>query len=217
MMETLAAAIIRFTNWNGETTLYDPFCGSGTLLCEAYMHARNLPAALRRERFGFEVLPDFDGQLWDEVKKETEEEVKPIEQGRIRGSDISSEAVKTAAQNCSRIDPQGLIQVEQHDVFELDGIENQTIVCNPPYGIRLHKRRDLSGFYKRLGDFLKQRCTGSTAYIYFGERKYIKNIGLRSSWKKPLSNGGLDGRLVKYDLYGGESCKSTACENSHAI
>jgi putative N6-adenine-specific DNA methylase len=60
---------------------------------------------------------------------------------------------------------------------------------------------DLGGFYKRFGDFLKQRCSGSTAFIYFGERKYIKSLGLKPSWKKPLSNGGLDGRLAMYELY----------------
>ena len=60
---------------------------------------------------------------------------------------------------------------------------------------------DLEGFYKELGDFLKQKCKGSTAYIYFGERKYIKKIGLKTSWKKPITAGGLDGRLVKYEMY----------------
>jgi putative N6-adenine-specific DNA methylase len=56
-------------------------------------------------------------------------------------------------------------------------------------------------FYRRLGDFLKQRCKGSTAYLYFGDREMIKSIGLKPAWKKPLRNGGLDGRLVKYELY----------------
>ena len=49
--------------------------------------------------------------------------------------------------------------------------------------------------------FLKQRCKGSTAFIYFGDRQLVKQIGLRTSWKKPLKNGGLDGRLVKIELY----------------
>jgi putative N6-adenine-specific DNA methylase len=61
--------------------------------------------------------------------------------------------------------------------------------------------KDLSSFYKNLGDFLKQRCQGSTAYVYFGDRKYMKSIGLRTSWKKALANGGLDGRLAKIELY----------------
>ena len=75
------------------------------------------------------------------------------------------------------------------------------IVCNPPYGIRLKQNKNLDEFYKLFGDFLKQQCKGSEAYIYFGNREYIKRIGLKSSWKKQLSNGGLDGRLVKYELY----------------
>jgi putative N6-adenine-specific DNA methylase len=54
---------------------------------------------------------------------------------------------------------------------------------------------------KELGDFLKQRCKGSTAYLYFGNRDLIKKIGLRPSWKRPLKSGGLDGRLVKYELF----------------
>jgi putative N6-adenine-specific DNA methylase len=55
--------------------------------------------------------------------------------------------------------------------------------------------------YRQLGDFLKQRCKGSKAYIYFGNRDMIKRIGLKPSWKKPLRNGGLDGRVVKYEMY----------------
>jgi putative N6-adenine-specific DNA methylase len=29
----------------------------------------------------------------------------------------------------------------------------------------------------------------------------IKKIGLKPSWKKPMRNAGLDGRVAKYDLY----------------
>ncbi len=119
----------------------------------------------------------------------------------IAGSDISLQAVKSSAQNCSVIDKENVIKIEQQDVFDIEEIKEKTIICNPPYGIRMGKNVDLSDFYKRFGDFLKQRCSGSTAYIYFGERQYIKNIGLKPSWKKILSNSGLDGRLAKYELY----------------
>ncbi|MEZ4578771.1 MAG: hypothetical protein R2875_12415 [Desulfobacterales bacterium] len=67
--------------------------------------------------------------------------------------------------------------------------------------MRMGKNRDLAAFYKKLGDFLKQQCKGSTAYIYFGDPDYIKKMGLKASWRKPLAAGGLDGRLVKYELY----------------
>ena len=65
----------------------------------------------------------------------------------------------------------------------------------------MNKKEDLSTFYKNFGDFLKFCCKGSMAYVYFGDRKYLKNIGLRPTWKKILSNGGLDGRLAKFELY----------------
>ena len=54
---------------------------------------------------------------------------------------------------------------------------------------------------KEFGDFLKQRCTGSDAFIYFGDRELVKSFGLKPAFKMPLRNGGLDGRLVKYELY----------------
>jgi putative N6-adenine-specific DNA methylase len=63
-------------------------------------------------------------------------------------------------------------------------------------------------FVGEFGDFLKQRCTGSTAFVYFGERELIKSVGLRPTFKKPLANGGLDGRLVKLDLFAGKSEKT---------
>jgi putative N6-adenine-specific DNA methylase len=65
----------------------------------------------------------------------------------------------------------------------------------------MRKMRELDKLYKSLGDFLKQKCKGSSAYIYFGEREFIKKIGLKPAWKKPLKTGGLDGRLVKYELF----------------
>jgi len=201
MVETLAAAIINYSGWDGNSILCDPFCGSGTLLCEAYMFASKTPASIFRKKFGFERLPDFNLSLWKKIKEDALEKIIAIKKGTIVGSDISSGAVKAAITNCKVIDKDNVIEIENKDVFDIDKIDGSTIICNPPYGIRIGKTDDLGDFYKRFGDFLKQRCKNSTAFVYFGDRKFIKNIGLKPSWKKPLSNGGLDGRLVKYELY----------------
>ncbi len=201
MVETLAASIINYSGWDGKSALYDPFCGSGTLLCEAYMLASKTPASIFRKKFGFERLPDFNLSLWKKIKEDALEKIKQVKKGAIAGSDISADAVEASITNCKVIDKENVIGIENYDVFNIDKIDGATIVCNPPYGIRIGKSDDLSNFYKRFGDFLKQRCKNSTAFIYFGDRKFIKNIGLKPSWKKLLSNGGLDGRLVKYELY----------------
>jgi putative N6-adenine-specific DNA methylase len=201
MIETLAAAIIKHLDWDGRQPLVDPFCGSGTLLCEAYMAASHTPAGVLRTYFGFQNLPDYKASLWQQEKREGLNQRILTPPGLVAGSDISREAVRAAATNAAAITRNHHIRIEQQDAFKIPAIEDSIIVCNPPYGIRIAQGEDLAGFYKQLGDFLKQRCRRSTAFIYFGERAYIKRIGLKPSWKKPLATGGLDGRLVKYELY----------------
>ena len=201
MQETVAAAIIRFSEWDGSLPLYDPMCGSGTLLCEALMGYCHIPSGIFRNKFGFEFLPDFDASIWKQVKKEADISIRELPQGLIAGSDLSKEAVHAARINIMGLNYGKNVRVERADFRQLPAIEGQVIVANPPYGIRMGGDEDLEMFYKDLGDFLKQKCKGSTAYIYFGERRYIKKIGLKASWKKPIKAGGLDGRLVKYEMY----------------
>ena len=201
LVETLAAAIIHHTEWDGRRPLYDPFCGSGTLLCEAYMSAARMPAGLLRQRFGFQSLPDFDPRLWKQVQEDGRVALRLPPRGLISGSDIDPEAVQAARVNIAAFPADHAVTVEQRDAFQIRRINDAVIVCNPPYGIRMGKQDNLDTFYARLGNFLKQRCRGSTAFIYCGERQYLKRIGLKPAWKKPLVNGGLDGRLAKYELY----------------
>jgi 23S rRNA (guanine2445-N2)-methyltransferase len=199
--ETLAAAILEMARWDGDRKVYDPMCGSGTLMTEALMRYCRIPAGYLRQRFGFQRLPDFNPIAWRALKNEMDRQIRPLPPGRIAGSDLSPQAVHAARTNIGLLPFARRVPIQVSDFRKITRLEQSLIICNPPYGIRLEKDRDLSGFYQTLGDFLKQRCQASTAYIYFGDRDYIKSIGLKSSWKQPLSNGGLDGRLVKYELY----------------
>lgn len=201
MQETVAAAIIRYTKWNGEVPLYDPMCGSGTLLCEALMHCCHIPSGIFREHFGFKFLPDYDKVLWTKEKKKLDRQIRELPERNISGSDISPKAVEIARINIQNVQHGEKIKLDVLDFRESNGLENGVIITNPPYGIRMGNRQNLDLLYKSLGDFLKQKCKGSTAYIYFGERAFIKHIGLKAAWKKPLKSGGLDGRLVKYELF----------------
>jgi putative N6-adenine-specific DNA methylase len=201
MQETVAAAIIRMSGWDGTMPLYDPMCGSGTLLAEALMAYCRIPAQVFRTRFGFELLPDFDPQVWQDVQMAAEQAIRPLPPGLIAGSDIAEPAVNAAKTNLMGIHYGGNVTVEQKDFRQIDGMENTLIVTNPPYGIRMGKDRDLKEFYRDLGCFLRDRCRRCTALVYFGEPKYIKHVPLAPLWKEPLKIGGLDGKLVKYELY----------------
>lgn len=217
MQETLAAAIIRFSEWNGERPLYDPFCGSGTLLCEALMKQSNIPAAYLRKKFGFLRLPDFDAAVWNQVKTKANSEIIELGQAgmsaphveqafqpahlSISGSDISAEALKAVRANRKSLPGGETIKVRRSDFKDLEPLENTTIVTNPPYGIRLGDGEGAAALLKDFGDFLKQKCTGCSAFIYYGDASLVKKLGLKPEWKQPLRSGGLDGMLCKYELY----------------
>lgn len=201
MLETLAAAILEFAEWDGVQPLYDPMCGSGTLLSEAWMRHCRIPAGYLRRRFGFMMLPDYDPRLWRRVKKEADQRIREPGRDVVGGSDLDGQAVGVARSNNALLPSGERLRIRRQDFRDIPNLEKRIIVCNPPYGVRLKRGEDLPSFYRDFGDFLKQRCLGSAAYVYFGERALLKSIGLRPAWKKPLSNGGLDGRLAKFEMY----------------
>lgn len=201
LQETLAAAILESAAWDGDKPVYDPMCGSGTLLCEALMRRCRIPAGYLRQRFGFQRLPDFNAIAWRSLKNQMDRQIRPLPPGAIAGSDIDAAAVKASRTNLIALPYGRRVPVDVTDFRQITRLENRLIVINPPYGIRLEKDQDLSGFYKTLGDFLKRRCRNSTAWIYFGERAHLKAIGLKASEKIPLANADLDGRLARFDLY----------------
>ena len=201
MQETLAAAIVRLTGWDGSAKLHDPLCGSGTLLAEALMSHCRLPAGLLRKRFGFEYLPDFDATLWFRIKDKAEKGIRPLPEGLLAGSDMSAAAVRTAKVNLQALPFGDRVTLETLDFRNLATLQDMVVVCNPPYGIRLHEDKDISYFYRLLGDFFKQKCKGSSIFVYLGKKELIPLIGLKPSWRKALPSGGLDGRLVKFEIY----------------
>jgi putative N6-adenine-specific DNA methylase len=176
-------------------------CGSGTLLCEAMMHYCRIPSGFLRKKFGFFHLPDFDAQIWAEVKKKEDRRIRNLPDGLISGSDKSVEAIAAAKTNAGSFTQGAGIELSVKSFHNIVSVENSVIISNPPYGMRLDTDENIKDFTKQLGDFLKQRCKGSDAYLYFGNRELIKYIGLKPAWKKILISGGLDGRLVKYGIY----------------
>ncbi|MBE0642574.1 MAG: class I SAM-dependent RNA methyltransferase [Bacteroidetes bacterium] len=203
MQETLAAAIIRQTGWDGETPLWDCMCGSGTLLCEALMHYCRMPAQLLRRNFGFFYLPDFEEKTWKNVKAECDAQMRPLPRGLISGSDISPAAVSVAKENLSRLPYSEAVTLKRQAFQRVKEFENGTLLANPPYGIRMGELEEVKLLYTELGDFIKQHCKGSTAFIYMGDPELRKSIGLKTSRRIPLVNGKLEGVLVRIDSYEG--------------
>lgn len=201
LQETVAATMVRWSEWDRRRPLADPMCGSGTIVAEALMTATKTPAGYLRKRFGFYRLPGFDESRWRAVKRQLDSAIVDIPKDLISASDVDAAAVERTRVNLSALPSGERVRAQQADFRKLTGFTDAVLICNPPYGMRMGADDDLGDFYRSLGDFLKQKCTGCTAFVYFGERSWIKSVGLRPTFKRPLANGPLDGRLVRYDLY----------------
>lgn len=201
LQETLAAAIIRLSGWEGQQPLYDPMCGSGTLLAEALMHYCRIPSGLLRRNYGLSYLPDFDPRLWERVVKDAHGAMRPLPAALLAGSDIDKTAVAATRANLRRLPGGESIRIKRVDFRTLPPFGNTTIICNPPYGVRMGDEEQSAGLLKQLGDFLKQKCAGSTAFIYVGSARLVGAVGLKPAFRIPLVNGALEGRLARFDLY----------------
>jgi putative N6-adenine-specific DNA methylase len=81
------------------------------------------------------------------------------------------------------------------------------VYFNPEYGERMGELADLEKTYKRLGDFLKQKCQGYMGYIFTGNLDLAKKIGLKAKRRVEFYNAKLDCRLLEYELYAGSKEK----------
>tara|TARA_B100001996_G_scaffold223843_1_gene172224 strand:- start:508 stop:1644 length:1137 start_codon:yes stop_codon:yes gene_type:complete len=201
--ESLAAGILKLTNWNKKDALYDPFCGSGTFLIEAAMDALNIPPRTLRNFYAFKNWKNYDETLW---KKVITNEQKNIIQKKINlyGSDLISQNIELANQSIKKLDLTDSIIFEKknfQDVIPLD--KKGVFICNPPYGYRIGDMDKLKVLYKQIGDHLKTNFKGFDTFILTGNLELLKHVGLRTKKKIILKNGMIDSRLAYYPIKDG--------------
>lgn len=202
LKESLAAALIRLSGWQPDLPFFDPLCGSGTLPLEASLQALNIAPGLFRGRFGCQTWLDFDQALWNQLREEAEASRRQQLQAPILGSDRDLAAIRLARTNAQQCGVAQQVQFFAAELGEVEAPAQQGILlCNPPYGERLGRDGELGAFYKLLGDVLKQRFKGWTAFVFSGNKALAKTIGLKSSQRIPLDNGSLPCQLMKYELY----------------
>ena len=200
--EVLAAGMILMTGWRGETDFIDPMCGSGTLLIEAALIARNMAPGLFRKEFAFEKWPDFDADLFDKIYNDDSNEREFTH--HIYGYDVDIKAVNTARLNVKAAGLTSDITVEEQDFKNFTQPKEKSImVTNPPYGERI-STSDLLGTYKMIGERLKHQFTGNEAWVLSYREECFSQIGLKPSIKIPLFNGSLECEFRKYQMFDGK-------------
>jgi putative N6-adenine-specific DNA methylase len=206
--EVLAAGIIMKTGWKGDSDFIDPMCGSGTLLIEAAMIARNIAPGVYRKEFAFEKWPNFDPDLFESIYNDDSAERQFSH--RIIGSDIDPKAIETARINVKSAGLVASIQLETKNLetYKSAPAEAGLIITNPPYGERL-KPENLNELYSMIGERLKHVFTGYTAWILSYKKECFDHIGLKSTKKFPLINGSLPCELRRYDIFAGKKYPKT--------
>jgi len=201
LRETLAAAIILHTGWDGSVPLLDPMCGSGTLLLEGASIALKRPAGAGRQ-FGLMRWRDFDKPLWEQVLREEQAKALDCLSVPVLGYDQDPKAIIACRENARRAELAYAAAFDRKPFEEAEPCGHQgVLVMNPPYGIRMGDRSQLDVLYRKIGEVFKRPFTGWSAYLLAGDLELAKLVGLKPSRRFVLFNGPIECRLLKYDLY----------------
>ena len=204
--EALAAGMLLLAGWRGQGDFYDPMCGSGTLLIEAALIARNIAPGIYRKGFAFEKWANFDADLFEDIYSDDSRE-RDFKH-KIYGSDAGFYAVQAATKNIESANLQRDIEVKQIRVQELRLAERNTegafVMINPPYGERLAQDKDVLRLYQDMGTTLKHQFNGATAWIISSNEDALKCIGLRPAKRIRLMNGELECLFNQYELFKGD-------------
>jgi 23S rRNA G2445 N2-methylase RlmL len=204
LQETIAAAVVLATGWEGRGHFLNPMCGSGTLAIEAALLALGRAPGLLRSNFGFMHLQGFDERAWQELRKQVRAVPKNALQGPIIATDINPQAIAAARKNAITAGVDQVITFSVGDYAQTPVPEGGgVVVLNPEYGERLGEVKALQQVYQGIGDFFKQRCSGYRGYLFTGNPDLAKKVGLRASRRIPFFNSKIECRLLEYDLYAG--------------
>ena len=204
--EALAAGMLLMAGWNGQCDFYDPMCGSGTLLIEAALIARNIAPGIYRKGFAFEKWANFDADLFEHVYNDDSREREFTH--KIYGSDAGFYAMQAATKNVMSANLQRDIEIKQIRIEELrladKNTEGALVMMNPPYGERLSQDKNVLRLYQDIGTALKHQFSGATAWIISSNEEALKCVGLRPAKRIHLVNGDLECLFNQYVLFKGD-------------
>ena len=231
LKETLAAAVIAASGWDGVMPLYDPCCGSGTIAIEAAQVACNIaPGQLRR--FGFEELLPYQAHVWQALWEEAKAQ-QHAPAGPVYGSDVAFRMVDFAARNAARAGVADVVQLRGGDALQRmppSGAPGVMLV-NPPYGERIEtagvagrsqggreraQTDDGGDFFSQLAAHWKKNYPGWTAWVLTPDLKLPSRMRLKESRRVPMWNGPIECRLFRFDMVRGSARKSGSDSNSAA-
>ena len=195
--ETLAAAMVKLSRVYRDSILFDPFCGSGTILVEGAMYAMHLAPGLRR-RFAAERWEQIPAQVWRKERERAQDLIQRDAAFTGFGYDIDENALAIARENAAKAGVSGKLRFERRDIRELElAGERGAVICNPPYGERLLDQQVAQELYRVMGQKL-QRKRGWSYTVISPEEQFEQYFGRMADKRRKLYNGMIKCQVYQY-------------------
>ncbi len=200
----MAAGIVDLARVRENSVVYDPFCGSGTFLIEAAMHALNIAPGINR-RFASEKWSFIEPQIWKNERQNALDAIKRTAEFKAYGSDIDEESVRLTAENAKKAGVASRIRVVKSDVRDFISNEPGIVFANPPYGERANppygermlEVREAEKIYKIMGDVFRLNQENKY-YIISPHEEFEHFYGKKADKRRKLYNGMMKCQLFMY-------------------
>lgn len=203
LKENMAAALINLTTWHPDRPLYDPTCGSGTILIEAALIGYNIAPGLKRE-FAAEKwdLLNESSNVWQETRQTAQKAIDTTVELQLYGTDIDHRMIEIAKENARKAGVEDAIEFKQMQLSDYrPEKEYGILISNPPYGDRMLSEEDVHEIYRQMGHLYEQMPTWSK-YILSSDDNFEEYYGKKATKKRKLYNGAL--KVTYYQFWSTE-------------
>lgn len=193
--ETLAAVLAKLSRVRPDGTVYDPFCGSGTLLIESAYLAMHIAPGVRRH-FAADKWRQIPGRIWEAERAEARALERRGEGFQAHGFDIDPEAVALTLENAKKAGVAEFITAEVRDVRDFHAeTDFGCVLCNPPYGERLLDQKSAENIYRTMGRVFEPK-RGWSYGIISPDESFERCFGRHADRRRKLYNG-----MIKCQYY----------------
>jgi 23S rRNA (guanine2445-N2)-methyltransferase / 23S rRNA (guanine2069-N7)-methyltransferase len=205
--EHVAAGLIQLTEWDRQSPLVDPMCGSGTFLVESAMMATRMAPGILRTDYAFQRFKNYDAAAWEEIFDQAQEQEADEVPAKLFGFDVDRKTVEAARANVKAAGFGKEIQIYRSGVDiselpeEMAGVKG-TLIVNPPYGERLEKDEPLlQDVYKDLGFALKTRYKGWRVWVLSPRRDLTDLMAMKPFKRYKIWNGPIACEFSGFDVF----------------
>lgn len=202
--ENVASCLLDLSVWNKSKVLVDTFCGSGTILIEAGLIVKNIPAGINRD-FDFLHFEKFDTTFYDKMVEDAKQNVVKPDKVTLFGCDIEESQIKLARAHARKAGVSDVISFETKDMREFSSSESYgVIVTNPPYGERISDRNSVVKLYRDFGKVYKSLDNWSV-FTITPVTDFERLFGKKADKKRKIYNGKLE--CTYYSMLGAKPPK----------